>query len=38
MSEASKTQKKINALAAIDAMSPELRQCVHEYGYAIVNA
>lgn len=38
MSSASKTQKKINAWAEIESMSPDLRECVHEYGYAIVKA
>jgi len=33
-----KRQKRINSFDAVDNMSPELRQCVHEYGYAIVQA
>jgi hypothetical protein len=34
----SRARRLENSLRATDAMSPELRQCVHEYGYAIVNA
>lgn len=38
MTFGSKQTRSANALIATDNMSPELRQCVHEYGYAIVNA
>jgi hypothetical protein len=31
-------QRSIRALEETDAMSPELRECVHEFGYAIVRA
>lgn len=30
--------KRINQVLAVDALSPELRQCVHEFGYPIVHA
>lgn len=30
--------KAARAFSEVDAMPPELRQCVHEFGYAIVNA
>jgi hypothetical protein len=32
------SEKRTRALNETDNMSPELRRCVHEYGYAIVNA
>lgn len=38
MSNASNSQKKINAWADIESMPSDLRECVHEYGYAIVKA
>lgn len=31
------TQKRINSFNVTDTMPPELRACVHEYGYAIVH-
>lgn len=32
------SNKRERSLHETDRMSPELRQCVHEFGYAIVNA
>jgi hypothetical protein len=38
MSSNSVTKRKEHAIAETDAMAPELRQCVHEYGLPIVSA
>lgn len=38
MSTGSPEQRSARALADVDLMPPDLRECVHEYGYAIVKA
>lgn len=32
------SQKRVNSFNDVESMSPDMRQCVHEYGYAIVKA
>jgi hypothetical protein len=32
------TRKRINSFVEMEAMSPAMRECVHEYGFAIVKA
>lgn len=38
MTIGTKSERSERALAVVDSMSPELRACVHEFGYAIVRA
>lgn len=38
VAEAQRTAKSVRSFARVDAMSPELRECVHEFGEPIVDA
>ena len=31
------SKRRLRAIEAVDEMAPELRECVHEYGYSIVS-